>query len=357
VLQFPIPLVDLPLIDVVGTLYSQHTQLADGAICAAVALATFLFTFVALPAIDLVLGKDLRYQTQEELKAAAGDQGYRAMLWTFALAHCGLLAACCSTVHDYHIHPLAMLGLALSMGTHGAYAFTTAHELVHGKSALDRSMANLLLCSVCYMHWANSHRAHHIKVATPADPASARLGESVYRFVPRSIAGNLRDGIDMELARLKAKGHSIYSIHNRMLSWVLAPMLTMGGIAWEWGPEGLGLFIVQAVVSVAWLEIVNYVEHYGLQRKQLPNGRFERVTDMHSWEANWMFTSSCIWRLQRHADHHLNSSKPYQVLDDIESSPQLPMCYPAMALLAIVPAAWFWVMNPRAIAAQTANTK
>eukprot|EP00891_Asterochloris_glomerata_P008087 jgi/Astpho2/8087/Aster-03031 len=351
-LPVPQAIMELPPINMAEVLYGQHPKLGDGLICTAVSLAGVLFNFVVMPSLDLLLGKDLHSRTEEELQEAAGDQGYRLLLWTWALLHCTLVAACCNFIGTNDVFPLAILGLTASLGASAGVGFAVSHELTHGRTRSDKFMAGLLLCLTYYMHWDNSHQAHHVKVATREDPASARLNESLYRFIPRSIAGNLADGVEMELNRLRVRKQGLLSLHNKMLLWVAAPTAVTASVQHMWGPTATFVLMGQALTAVVLLEAVNFVEHYGLQRKHLPSGRYEKVSKHHSWDANWLFTSSCLFQLQRHADHHLHAAKPYQILQHTPSAPQLPASYPAMVLLAAVPSLFFHVMNPRVAARQ-----
>jgi alkane 1-monooxygenase len=113
------------------------------------------------------------------------------------------------------------------------------------------------------------------------------------------------------------------------------------------GPAASIMLVGQGMLGIFLLSSVNYVEHYGLQRGVLRNGKLERVTKEHSWNANYLMTNAVILRLQRHADHHMNANKPYYELNSIEGAPKLPAGYSAMMLLALVPPLWFCVMNPR----------
>jgi alkane 1-monooxygenase len=197
------------------------------------------------------------------------------------------------------------------------------------------------------MHWSLAHMAHHVNVGKHSDPATARRGETLYEFVPRSVVGHVQDGAAAELQRLRAKDILLWSPRNRMIWWAVCP-LALSAVAYETcGPTGLLMFVGQAAGSVLLLEVVNYLEHWGLERKQLPSGRYEKVAAQHSWNANWIATSAMTFRLQRHADHHLASSRPYQVLKDVDEAPQLPASYPAMALLALFPGLFMDVMDPR----------
>ncbi|DBB09903.1 TPA: hypothetical protein ACH3X3_001510 [Trebouxia sp. C0006] len=349
----PVPqvIMQFPVLGLVDVLYQQHIDLANGVLDAAISLVGIYFSFVLMPAMDAVLGTDLHPKSMVERKVASEDMRYRALLWTWVGLHCGLLVICADAVHGHNMHPLACLGLMLTLGAEGALGFVVSHELVHGHHKMDQWLANVMLCTTGYMHWSVSHIAHHTQVATIDDPATARLGESLYRFVPRSVAGNWKDATRLELARLHTQNQTPLSAHNRMFTWAAAPLGMLAVMASAFGAEGMTLCVGQAALSVLMLEAANYVQHYGLQRTKLDNGRYEGVKAEHSWNANWLFTNSCMFQLPLHSDHHLHGAKPYQVLQDKREAPQLPASYSVMALLAMVPIAFFTVMDPRAIKA------
>nr|WP_321539671.1 fatty acid desaturase [Flavobacterium piscinae] len=95
------------------------------------------------------------------------------------------------------------------------------------------------------------------------------------------------------------------------------------------------------------LETINYIEHYGLKRKKLPSGRYERVTEKHSWNSNHILGRIILYELTRHSDHHYKSTKEYQILECHEESPQLPYGYPTSMVLSFIPPLWFSIMNKR----------
>lgn len=238
-------------------------------------------------------------------------------------------------------------GCILSCGAANGIAFTVAHELLHGARTTDRVLANALLAVVCYMHWSKSHLLHHVKVATPEDPSSARLGETLWAFVPRSVWGNLVDGYGSEAVRRRKRNIPVMSVQNRALWWVMCPLALGALAAGAYGVRGLAFFIGQAVGGVFLLEVVNYIEHYGLCRAKLPSGRYEPVAPRHSWNAAALWTNCTTFHLQRHSDHHAHEATPYQMLCDMPQAPQLPAGYPAMMVLSAAPPLFFRVMHPR----------
>jgi alkane 1-monooxygenase len=262
------------------------------------------------------------------------------------------LAMICTSIYLVATHSLSVyewIGFCISVGVvSGGVGINIAHELMHKNDALQQTLSKILLASVCYGHFFIEHiRGHHVNVATPLDSASARYGESLYRFIPRTLVGSFKSAWKLELKRLAQKGYNAYGMHNNFW-WILLVPLTVCLITFSiFGFFPMVFFLLQGFVAALMLEIVNYIEHYGLARKQLDNGKFERVSTKHSWNANHWLTNSLLFHLQRHSDHHTHAGRPYQVLRHIEESPQLPNGYPGMVVLALIPRLWFKIMNPK----------
>jgi alkane 1-monooxygenase len=192
----------------------------------------------------------------------------------------------------------------------------------------------VLLVTVSYGHFAVEHnRGHHVRVATPDDPASARLGEGFWRFLPRTLAGSLRHAWVLDRREVA-------------ITW-MATLSLAAALGAAFGPLAVAFFVGQSAMAVTLLEAVNYVEHYGLRRDKLPDGRYERQAAHHAWDAYERLSNCFLIHLQRHADNHLHPSRPYAALQPQPQSPRLPMGYAGMLPLAFVPPLWFAVMNPR----------
>ena len=237
------------------------------------------------------------------------------------------------------------LGLALSVGfVAGAQGITVAHELGHSRHPIDRFLGWVLMSSVCYAHFMVEHyRGHHPRAATPDDPASAHLGESLWHFLPRTLWGGLRSAWALESRQLEQFKRSWAG---SPLVWSLAvQMLLMLAAAWA-GPTLLLFWLVQAAFAVWLLETVNYIEHYGLQRGH-SGGRREAFGAMHAWNADHLVSNSLLINLQRHSDHHMHPWKPYASLQRLAPTPQLPTGYAGCLAIAAIPPLWFRVMHPR----------
>ncbi len=243
---------------------------------------------------------------------------------------------------------LVALGLAVG-GVTGSLGITFAHELGHSRSKFDRVLAWWLMASVNYSHFMVEHyRGHHAKAATLDDPASARRGESLWRFLPRTLSGSWRSAWHLEAKRLQQRGRNGLA---SPLAWATAGQgMWLVVVAAVFGVQGVVFWIVQSAYAVFLLEAINYIEHYGLQRASV-NGRREPFTMHHAWNADHRWTNAFLANLQRHSDHHLHAWKPYPSLEALPG-PQLPTGYAGSIWLAMVPPLWFRVMHPRMPALQ-----
>ena len=246
---------------------------------------------------------------------------------------------------------IGKLGIAVSIGCIGGIGINTAHELGHKKESNERWLSKIALAQSFYGHFYIEHnRGHHVRVATPEDPASSRLGENFYQFWPRTVGGSLKSAWRLEKKRYARKGKHPFRIGNDVLNAWLMSVVLWGALIAVLGIGILPLLVVQAVVGFSLLEVVNYMEHYGMLRQKVGTGerqRYERVDPSHSWNSNNIATNVLLYHLQRHSDHHANPTRRYQALRDFEESPVLPTGYAGMIVLAIVPAVWRRVMDPR----------
>jgi alkane 1-monooxygenase len=308
--------------------------------------------YVLIPSLDLVIGDDTSNAPEEALIWLEQDRYYRWV--TYLFLPCQFAAWFTGfwllTRHG-GLSVVDSIGVAVTLAMLNGVAINTAHELGHKKEHLERWFARIALAPCGYGHFFIEHnRGHHVRVATPEDPASSRLGESFWRFWPRTVVGSVRNGWRLERTRLRRMDRSVWSLRNDVLSaWAMTVVLWAVTVALF----GIGIWpylLLQAVLAFSLLEAVNYLEHYGLRRAELPSGRFERVTPRHSWNSNHLTTNLFLYHLQRHSDHHANPTRRYQSLRHFEESPQLPAGYAAMILLAYVPPLWRRVMDKRVLA-------
>ena len=295
----------------------------------------FFVLWVVLPLLDLLIGRSAQPSSEAELRRLEGSPFFRFVLHAWVPLQLGLIGWGAWLVGTGGVSGFDAVLFTLSVGlATGGVGITIAHELGHKRPALDRLLSRVLLVSVSYGHFTVEHnRGHHVRVATPEDPASARYGEAFWAFLPRTLAGSLRHAWALERAEV-------------LVPWA-ATLGIAAALGAAFGPLAAAFFFGQSAMAVTLLEAVNYVEHYGLQRRKLPDGRYERPSASHSWDAYEWLSNAFLVHLQRHADHHLNPSRPYAALQPQPGSPKLPAGYPGMVPLAFVPPLWFAVMNPR----------
>ena len=295
----------------------------------------FAAFFIAIPLLDLVFGRSTKRSSPEELERLERSGFFRFVLHAWVPIQLALIGWGAWLVGRGTLAPLDAVLFTLSVGlATGATGITIAHELGHKRPALDRLLSRMLLVTVSYGHFSLEHnRGHHVRVATPEDPASARFGEGFWRFLPRVLSGSLRHAWALDRREVA-------------LVWIatLAVAVTLGAL---FGPLAVAFFFGQSAMAILLLEAVNYVEHYGLERVRQADGRYERQAAHHAWDAYERLSNCFLIHLQRHADHHLNPSRPYAALQPQPESPRLPMGYAGMLPLAFVPPLWFAVMNPR----------
>lgn len=250
-----------------------------------------------------------------------------------------------------HLGPVDTVALFFGMGVvSGTIGINYAHELMHQKSRVERWLADLLLATVLYSHFRSEHlRVHHLHVGTPRDPVTARYNEGFHRFFPRVLVTCPQSAWTAEVAMLARKGLPWW--HRTNPFWRYAAlqgaMLTLALVLGGW--PGLGLFLVQAFTAIWQLELVNYIEHYGLTRRHLGGGKYEHVLPRHSWNAEHKASNWLLINLQRHSDHHYKPDRRFPVLQTYpeDEAPQLPFGYPVMTMAAMVPPLWKRVMNHR----------
>ncbi|MEI4233144.1 alkane 1-monooxygenase [Roseovarius sp. D22-M7] len=252
---------------------------------------------------------------------------------------------------DAHLSPLETILLFFGLGAiTGTVGINYSHELMHQRNRAERFLGDLLLAMVLYSHFRSEHlQVHHRHVGTPRDPVTARYNEGFHRFFPRVLKASLLSAFGAEKAMLARKGRPWYDPSNPFFRyWALqAVMLGLAGLVGGW--TGLALFAWQAVVAIWQLELVNYIEHYGLTREHLGAGKYEHVKPRHSWNAAHRASNWLLINLQRHSDHHYKPDRRFPLLQthDEAEAPQLPHGYPLMTLAAMVPPLWRRVMNPR----------
>ncbi|MBU9556877.1 alkane 1-monooxygenase [Burkholderia multivorans] len=315
-----------------------------------------LFAFGVIPVLDTLIGDDRDNPPEDVVPHLERERYYRLIVYLATLVEYVAFFMCVRIVGTHALAWYDYVGFALSLGAATGISINTAHELGHKTNRFERWLAKITLAPVAYGHFFVEHnRGHHVRVATAEDPASARYGESFWAFLPRTVVGSVRSAWRLERTRLARLGRSPWTWRNEVLhAWAMTVVVWGIAIAIG-GVVAIPFLVIQAVYGASLLEVVNYVEHYGLGRRKLPNGRYERCTPQHSWNSNHVVTNLFLYQLQRHADHHANPTRSYQALRHFDDAPQLPAGYATMILLAYVPPLWYRVMNPRVVAHYRGN--
>lgn len=301
--------------------------------------------WIALLAFQLMLALAERWPGAQRSPAAAPQTpAHRSVLWVHVVLQAALLALGVGIARSHDGHWLAIVALGIGVGgVTGAQGITMAHELGHSKSRVERALAWVLMGSVLYAHFMVEHyRGHHVRAATDDDPASARLGESLWRFLPRTLHGSFVSAWRLEALR----------VQRMKQGWVSSPLLWATGLQLVFlgalhafaGGLAVLFWVVQAGYAVFLLETTNFIEHYGLRRE-----RGQPFGVQHAWNADHLLTNCFLVNLQRHSDHHMHAWKPYPELEPLPG-PQLPTGYAGCLFLTLLPPVWSRLMDRRALA-------
>ncbi|MFD2230106.1 alkane 1-monooxygenase [Alkalimarinus sediminis] len=313
-------------------------------------LLTVVF-FIVIPIVDFIFGADSFNPSEEEQETLKGDRFYVKILYAATALQWAGLVSMTWVVTQGDFSWFNILGAVLSVGAMHAVGLTMSHELGHKMNDKAQVLA-AQICSACsgYAHFNIEHnKGHHKDVATPEDPASSRMGESLYQFALRELPGAARRGWDLEASRLKRQKRSVFSIHNELLQTLAITVVAYGAMVYLFGWMALPFLLITAAYGWFQLTMANYIEHYGLLRQTLENGRFERCQPHHSWNNNFKASNLLTLHLQRHSDHHAHPTRPYQLLRDYQDAPELPHGYPAMMGMAMIPSAWRMIMDHRVV--------
>jgi alkane 1-monooxygenase len=334
----------VPLSVVVGTLLGGWFN-----------LLTPVSVFVVVPMIDLAVGADTRNPSPAEEPELEPRNSFRAITMACAPVTIGLVIWTTWRVSLGSMSWWAICLLALSVGINtGIMGINASHELQHRVNLkLEPRLARFILFFCLYAHWKVEHViGHHALVATPEDPATAKRGQGYYRFWFQTVAGTARSAWRIERARLKrTTRYRVKWVHNRVLQDSFIEILLVAGVLYFFGWVPALFFVGQAFIAFSLLEIINYIEHYGLLRERLPDGTYEPVRPVHSWNSSNRVTNYFLFNLQRHSDHHFKPSRRYQLLRHFDEAPQLPTSYAGMVLVALVPSLFKRIMAKKFVPA------
>ena len=324
------------------------------------AFAGIIYTYGVIPVLDKLLGNDRANLDRDAYDAVLNDRYFDALIYSFVYLQYALIGWGSYVLVFGGLTGWQQAGLIYSIGIFGGGIINVAHELGHRSSPIAQFHAKAALLSVCYGHFIIEHnRGHHVNVATPLDPATSRKNQTLYSFWLQTLIGSYRSAWQIEKRLLAKAEQPVWSRHNIMLWFAVLPvlfaaLLTAGFSFWA----GRVVWIVpvfffgQSLIAILLLESVNYIEHYGIVRREvsgMPDQpvRYERVNPLHSWNASQLVSNLVLFQLQRHSDHHVYAARPYQVLRHFDEAPQLPFGYSLMILISYVPPLWFALMNPR----------
>ncbi len=304
-------------------------------------VSPFIWVFILVPIIDLVLpylskqDADLRENVLHNFSILI------ILPCILFLIVFGLIVVSDSTIS---IMVAAALGAAVGMSG-GSIGITTAHELIHRQNKYMRGIGVLLLVLCCYGHFRIEHvYGHHKHVATKEDPATARRGENFYFYFIRCVINSVISSWNIEKNILDKKNINTLSLQNRMLHYFVLEIIFLFIAFFIAGINGLVFVFFHSFVSITLLELVNYIQHYGLERK-MQNGKYERFTDHHSWNSRHISANWSTFNLGLHAEHHQSASKHYPLLSQEEKVIEMPANYSIMLIMALIPPLWFFIMN------------
>lgn len=305
-----------------------------------------------VPIIDKLFGRVVTKFTPAEQAQLVKDRMLRSVPWVCGLVWLATLSwAVWVLPQVLQFSMVYIVGFVVSLGIIGGIlAINVGHELIHRNNATERFLGGVLLASVGYGVFKVEHvRGHHLRVGTLEDPATARLNETIYGFVPRAIIGTFVHGWRIERDRLKrenVRGVTAFmrneTLHWSLLSFVFA-VIAYAVSGWA----AVAVFVLGGLVAIIELELVDYIEHYGLLRARDANGKLEAVRYQHSWDYSGWFTNAVLINLQRHSDHHAHGGRAFGALNSHPEAPQLPASYAAMILAAVFPPLYRAIIHPR----------
>ncbi|MFY8128233.1 MAG: alkane 1-monooxygenase [Chitinophagaceae bacterium] len=308
---------------------------------------TLIYAWILIPALELIIPPNLKNLEKAEEDLAKQNPWYDYVLYVIVLLQLPILFFFLNSMQEPNLTLSDIVARVLTMGLLcGTFGINVGHELGHRNNFIEQTMAKLLLSTSLYMHFFIEHnKGHHKHVATPNDPSSARLGESLYVFYYRTIVYSYLSAWKIANEECVKKGKPVFSMYNEMLQAHLWQLLLVTIIYLLFGGLITFYFLLAAVFGFLLLETVNYIEHYGLSRKQNENGKYERAMPHHSWNSNHILGRMMLFELSRHSDHHYLASRKYQILQHHQNAPQMPTGYPGMMILSLFPPLWFKVMH------------
>jgi alkane 1-monooxygenase len=299
--------------------------------------------FLAMPAMSyFVIGDDT------ENRIYAGSALLNTPLWMGGIVYGALIAFVAIEASKSGISWGRALGLAAAVGTlMGGPGMAIGHELMHSRRPFERAMSVLMHSFVGYGYFIVEHvQGHHRNVCTPDDPATAKLGQSIYSFYRQSLPGELMHALRIEKLRLAREGKGSWSFHNMVIQYAAIHIFFTAFVFVNLGAKGLAFFLTQGLIAIILTQNQNYIAHYGITRRKVGPDQYERVSLRHSWDSYAKTLNLVTFNLGRHGDHHRAASKPYYALEANTESLRMPYPYPIMLILAHVPPIYFAITHP-----------
>ena len=329
-----------PLIIYAGALLSFS---AHGFIC----YITLIYAWIAIPLIELFINPGNRNLSSAEEEIIKKNKWYDFILYAIVFLQFLALFLFLHSMRDATLTFADKAGRIGTMGLLcGTFGINVGHELGHRINKYEQWLAKISLMTSLYMHFFIEHnKGHHKNVATPEDPSSARFGEPVYSFYFRTIYFTYINAWKIANQEMGKIHNPVWSLENEMVQVHLIEISLVLLITLIFGLKILMFFLLAALIGILLLETVNYIEHYGLSRKQIADGKYERAMPVHSWNSGHIIGRLMLFELSRHSDHHYLASRKYQILRHHDEAPQMPTGYPGMMILSLIPPLWFYVMN------------
>ncbi|NND47998.1 MAG: alkane 1-monooxygenase [Woeseiaceae bacterium] len=314
-------------------------------------LLPFATSYIIAPLLDWAIGEDRNNPPEEIVMQLDQDRYYRWLTYAVVPLHLIALVGCVWYATSASVSWWAFVLIAITAGLTSGLAINTGHELGHKNSKIEKLLAKVVLAIPAYGHFSIEHnRGHHRDVSTPADPASSRMGESIYKFARREIPSAFRRAWQIEKERLTLRGKSVWHRSNAILQSYAMTAALSAILLWLFGWSVVPFLFLHNVFAYWQLTSANYVEHYGLLRQRDVRGRYERCQPHHSWNSNHILSNLVMFHLERHSDHHAHPLRRYQSLRHFEDLPSLPNGYFGMYVMAYIPWLWFYVMDKRLMA-------
>lgn len=328
----------IPIVGILGIYYG-------GAWC----YAALIFTFVLLPVLELLLPVNKLNYTAPETQNRLKNKWFDVLLYLNVPIVYSSLVFTLYKISHIDLSLSEVIGATLSLGIIlGSNGINVAHELGHREKVTERILGKILLIPSHYTHFFIEHNhGHHLHVSTPEDPSTAKYNQNLYSFWFQTVMGTYVKAWQIQKKLNQVENRSWYSVKNDMIWFTIIQISYLFSVYYFFGFIGFIVALFSGIVGFLLLETINYIEHYGLKRSQVNSGRYERVSEKHSWNSNHVLGRIILYELTRHSDHHYKSQKKYQILEYHDVSPQMPFGYPTSMVLSFFPPIWFTIMNKR----------